>query len=190
MNRIPKERNMAGRLRLESDARQGYIAHGSPSLMKLLQITILLLAVSGRLSAQFGSSSHVVTVQVATITIVQVSSGSVNLNIASANAVAGQDMMTVTDQSTLLTWGTNSSNRKITIQSNLPAPLFTLKAAAISPTQGTAAPEATLTVTAVDFLTNIGRSLGNCTIRYTGVAYASQGIGTDAHTVTFTVQTQ
>jgi hypothetical protein len=47
-----------------------------------------------------------------------------------------------------------------------------------------------LTQVPTDFLTNLGRSSGTCTIRYTGVALASQGTGTDAHNVKFTIQTQ
>lgn len=158
--------------------------------MKLL-ITITLLVSTSSLSlAQFASANHSVTVQVATLTVLQVSAGSVSLNIASSNAVAGQDMMSVSDQSTSLLWGTNSSSRKITVSSSLAAPVFTLKALAVAPTQGSPAAEATLTSTPVDFLLNIGRSLGVSSIRYTGIALASQGTGTDSHTITFTIQTQ
>ena len=138
----------------------------------------------------YGSANHTVTVQVSAITVMQVSSGSVNLNISAANAIAGQDQMSVVDQSTSLLWGTNSSARKITVRSNLAAPKFTLKLLAQSPSVGTPAPEVTLNSVSRDFLLNIGRSMGSCILRYTGVALASQGTGTDTHTITFTIQAQ
>ncbi|MEX2115906.1 MAG: hypothetical protein WEB37_03395 [Bacteroidota bacterium] len=158
--------------------------------MKTPIIIALVLTGFSTSMAQFGTANHDVTVQVATITVLQVSAGSVTLNIASSSAVAGQDIMSVSDQSTSLLWGTNSSSQKITINSSLVAPTFTLKALALNPTQGLSAAEATLNSTPVDFLLNIGRSLGSCSIQYTGMALASQGTGTDSHTITFTIQTQ
>jgi len=138
----------------------------------------------------FGAAGHTVTVQVSVITAVQVTGGSVNLNISSANVVAGQDQMTAVDQSTSLLWGTNSSGRKISVSTSLAAPKFTLKLLALNPTQGTAAAEVTLSASAHDLLLNVGRSTGSCTLRYTGVALASQGTGNDVHVITFTVQAQ
>lgn len=139
---------------------------------------------------QFGVSSHTITVQVQQITGVQVNVASISLAITGTNAVAGQDIMTTSDQSSTLLWGINGGTKKITVNTNVAAPLFALKIEALSPTQGTAAPEVTLTTAPSDFLLNVGRSSGSCTLRYTGVALASQGTGTDAHTVTFTVQIQ
>jgi len=140
--------------------------------------------------AQIGSDSHTATVQVSTITAVQVSSGTVNMNIMGASIVAGQDQMSIVDQTTSLLWGINSSTKKITVNSNLASPIFTLKVLAFSPTVGTAASEVTLNTTAADFMLNVGKSSGSCTLKYTGIALASQGTGSDAHTITFTVQTQ
>jgi hypothetical protein len=110
--------------------------------------------------------------------------------ISDVNAVAGEDMMTVTDQNSRLLWGTNSSGRKITASTSLVAPLFRLALVAVSPTAGTAAPEITLSTIPRDLLLNIGRTSGSCSLRYTGTALASQGVGTDVHSITFTVQSQ
>ena len=140
--------------------------------------------------AQFGSDFHTVTVQVSVITAVQVSSGTVNMNITGASTVAGQDQMSVVDQTTSLLWGINSNLKKITVNTTLALPVYTLKVLAAGPTTGTAASEVTLNTTAADFLTNVGRSSGSCTLKYTGMALASQGIGSDAHTITFTIQVQ
>lgn len=158
--------------------------------MKLRQIRtfILLIAFTGlSLPASGQNASHTVSVNVSTITLLQVSSGTVGLTITGAFAVAGQDLMTAADQGTSLLWGVNSSNKKVTVRTSLAAPIFTLKVEAVSPTQGLAAGQVTLSTTDNDFLLNIGRSSGTCTLRFTGEALASQGTGTDSHTVTFTI---
>ena len=167
---------------------------GSP-YKKALWLPFLILPVSVFWQAApaqvYGSDFHTVTVTVATITNIQVSSGSVNLTITGAGVPAGEDQMTVVDQTTNLLWGVNSANRKVTVNTNLVSPLFMLKLLALNPTApGTAAPEVTLSTTATDLLLNIGRSTGSCVLQYTGIALASQGMGTDSHTITFTVATQ
>jgi hypothetical protein len=158
----------------------------------LLRLILIPLLCSGWfVSAKSQTTaSHTVTVQVSPITYLQVSSGTINMTINGANAVAGQDIMMTTNTSTSLLWGTNSSLRKITAQTSLVAPKFTLKLLALAPTQGTSAPEVTLSTSPADLLLNVGRTKGTCTLQYTGVALASQGTGTDAHTITLTIQAQ
>jgi hypothetical protein len=138
----------------------------------------------------FGTTTHSVTVQVVPMTSMQVVGGGVSLNMNNATVVAGQDSMRVTNTSTSIRWATNSANRKITVATNLATSLCVLRIVAINPTQGTAAPEVTLGTTARDLLLNAGRSTGTASLRYTGVAYASRGTGTDTHVITFTVQAQ
>ena len=152
--------------------------------------TAAVLVVLAQNAGAQTTARHTVTVQVSPITVVQVSGGTVNLNVTNAVAAAGQNTMTVTDQSTSLLWGVNSSTRKITVSTSLAAPHFTLKILALNPTQGTAAPEITLSTAPQDFLLGIGRSTGTCSLRYTGVALASQGTGNDVHVITFTVSAQ
>ena len=159
----------------------------------LRDIVVCLLACAGLTPAKsqvFGLDRHTVTVQVVPITDIQIIGGGVSLDINNSSAIAGQDMMTVTDQSTSIRWATNSANRKITVATDLAVPLFALKLLAVAPTQGAAGPEVILTTTASDLLLNIGRSTGIAALRYTGVAYASQGTGTDNHVITFTIQSQ
>ena len=151
---------------------------------------ILLFCAQMQAQTVYATRTHRVTVIVSTITLDQVSSGVVNMTISGADAVAGQDLMTLTNQSTNLLWGINSSLKKITVNTSLAAPQFTLKLLAGSSTQGTAAPQVTLSTVPADFLLNIGRSSGNCILQYTAEALASQGTGTDPHTITFTVQNQ
>jgi len=141
-------------------------------------------------SQTYGSATNRITVTVQSITVMQISTGIINLNISGANAIAGQDQMMATDQTSTLLWGINSSLKKVTVKTSLVTPKYTLQLVAVNPTVGTAASQVTLSTTANDFLTNIGRSSGSCGLLYTAIALASQGTGTDAHSITFTVQTQ
>jgi len=135
------------------------------------------------------SRSHTVTVIVNPVTVMQLSTGTVNLNITGADAIAGQDEMSVTDQSTTIYWGTNCLAQKITIETNLDPQQFKVMSLAVSQTGGTPV-EAEISTTPKDFLRDIERSSGNTRVRYTGIALASQGIGTDSHLITFTITTQ
>jgi hypothetical protein len=158
---------------------------------RLLTVVAALAAATSVTDAQvLGLDRHTVTIQVLPVTTMQIIGGGVALDMNNAAVVAGQDMMTVTDQSSSIRWATNSANRKITVATDLGTPLFALKILAVNPTQGAAAPEVTLTTMAADLLLNIGRSTGNAVLRYTGIAYASQGTGIDSHVITFTVQSQ
>lgn len=155
---------------------------------KLFLLTQLLASMA--VSQTIGTGSHTVTVQILPVTDVRILGGGVNLTLTSANVVAGQDQMIVTDQTTQLQWATNSSAQKVTVSTDLAAPLFALKVLAVNPTAGSASPEVTLHTTPMNLIVGIGRSAGTCTLRYTGIAGASQGTGTDNHIVTFTVQAE
>jgi hypothetical protein len=162
------------------------------SLVSLAVFFALICFPRGVYAQTYGfDNNNTVTVTVATITNVAVSSGSVSLTMALANVTAGQDLMgPVTNTATSLLWGINSSLKKVTVKTSLVAPKYTLKLLAVSPTTGTAAPEVTLSTTAADFMINLGRSSGTCTLQYSGYALASTGVGSDSHTITFTIATQ
>ena len=161
------------------------IFHNTPiSLFQIVLFSVIFYSLS------FSQASHTVTVVVQPVSLIQVNVGTINLNMTGANAIAGQDQMSVSDQSCTLLWGTNSSLQKISISTNLATPLFTIKVEALSPSTGNANPEFTLSSIAQDLILDIGRSSGSSNIRYTGVALASQGTGTDSHVITFTIQAQ
>ncbi len=136
------------------------------------------------------TDQHTVTIQVSPISMVAIVGGGVNLTLDNASVIAGQDEMVTTDQTTGLSWGTNSSSQKISVSTNIATPRYTLKVVAMNPTRGTAAPEVTLSTLGKDLLLNIGRTSGTCTLKYTGIALASAGDGAETHTITFTVQAQ
>ena len=158
-----------------------------PASLTLTLAVILVEAASGQ---TFGTDAHTVRVSILPIASVNLSVGAVSLDLANGTIIPGQDQMAITDESTILSWGINSANRKITASTSLSAPLFQLKMAALSPTRGTPAPEFVVSTVAQDVLLDVGKSTGTCAIRYTGTALASQGPGTDSHVITFTVQTQ
>jgi hypothetical protein len=170
------------------------VQHSALSMKSLaaLAFFVALMCVPPGVQAQtYGSRSHTVTVNVATITNVALSSGSVTLTIGLANVTAGVDLMgPATNTATSILWGINSSLKKITVRTGLAAPKYTLKLLATSPTTGTAAPEVTLSTTDKDLMTNVGRSSGTATLQYSGYALASKGFGTDSHTITFSIVAQ
>ncbi len=161
-------------------------------MTRRLTITMLLILLfrAADVYAQLASDNHVVTVSVSPISAIQLTSAAVNLDITESNSVAGQDQMTVSDNSTQILWGTNSSAQKLTVMTDLAAPLFVLQVEATSATQGTPAGPVTVSTTPADLLLNIGRSRGTCTLVYTAIVLASQGLGTDTHLITITLQAQ
>jgi hypothetical protein len=154
-----------------------------------LVITLFVILSSGITFSQT-TRSHTITVIVNPVTVMQLIGGTINLNITGANAIAGQDQMSVTDQTTTILWGINRSLRKITIKTDLTPQKFAVTALAVNPTVGTAATEVTLSTAAYDLLTDLGRSSGSASIRYTGIALASQGTGSESHFITMTIAAQ
>ncbi len=141
-------------------------------------------------SQAFGTGNHTVTVQILPVTDIRIIGGGVNLTVAAADVVAGQATMIATDQSSQLQWATNSSAQKITVSTNLATPRFALVLQAVNPSAGSASPEVALSMSPTNLIVGIGRSAGTCTLRYTGIADAAQGTGTDNHVITFTVQAE
>ncbi|MDQ1329455.1 MAG: hypothetical protein QG641_2745, partial [Candidatus Poribacteria bacterium] len=111
-------------------------------------------------------------------------SGNATLTINSATA--GQQPGSVTNSTTTLTWNGIVANTSVAVSTNIASPKFTLKVLATSVDGGTAAPEVTLTTTA-QTLVNVTDN-GSCTLKYTGSTTISAGVGTDIHTITFTLQ--
>jgi hypothetical protein len=158
-------------------------------------ITLFLILLPGLVFSQT-TGNHTVSVSVNAVTVMQINGGTRNLNISSAVATAGVNKIgDVTDGMSLLLWGTNSTPRKITIRTNI-TPVFSLKAQATNITMVSGmyatTPEVTFLVQNNDynFITGIGCSSGSANVLYTASALASQGIGTETHTITFTITTE
>jgi hypothetical protein len=164
---------------------------------------LLIFTITAAFLPQFAFSqatnpkSHAAAVTVNAYSVITVTPGTVpTLAIpggATAVVTAGVDNMTVTDNTTVLKWGTNSVNpMKVTIAATSISPKYTLQVlanniAVVSGVAGTAAPQFSISTGAQSLITNIGLSSGSCNILYTGIAPASQGMGNFTYSITFTI---
>ena len=180
------------------DPVDNFMMHTPTHFRKLLRTRELLsvcISILGSLLTVPGVQaqvSHAATITVSNIAVVGVSSGVVSLSITGAGAVAGVNQMTTTNQSTTLSWGANTSTAKISVKTSLVTQKYTLQVQAVNITgvpssSGIAAPVVTLSTTSTDFMTGIGLKRGTCNLLYTGIALASKGIGSESHTITFTI---
>ena len=151
----------------------------------LALIAVLALGLATMVMAA-SSDNHTVTVTVTAINEVGISGGNVTLTINSATP--GSEPDDATDSTTTdLLWTTNESTKKITVDTDLAAPDFTLTVEAASVSGGTSAGEVTLSTTAQDFVTGVSTTTGSCDLSYTASATASDGTGSEVHTVTYTI---
>jgi hypothetical protein len=167
-----------------------------PSRLPVQTAVVLSLLLSNLILSPLelnAQASHAAKVTVPQLAVVGVSTGVVNLAITGAGVVAGTDPMTVTDQTTVMSWGANTSTAKIAVKTSLAVQKYTLTVQAVSingipSSAGITAPVVTLTTVSTDFMTGIGLKRGTCNLLYTGIAPASKGVGTDTHTtITFTI---
>ena len=120
-----------------------------------------------------------------------------NINLTISSAVAGQEPGSVADEACQLQWSTGSNVWKITAQTSMNSPKFTLttRAISVSAGDGTAVGEIALTVFPADLVVDIPAEIpvgdpGTCTLLYAASATAADGTGTDVHTVTYTIVNQ
>jgi len=157
---------------------------------KWLATAIMCALTLGLTIAAMGGTTdnHGVTVTVGAINELAVLGG--NITITIDTATAGSDPNSEADSDTCdLAWTTNESSKKITVAStlSLAAQKFTLKAVAQSVSGGTAASEVTLSDVDTIFVSGVAATIGSCDISYTATALASEGTGSDVHTVTYTL---
>jgi hypothetical protein len=147
-------------------------------------VLFLLLPVAAALS-----QSHNVTIIVPSMVHSLILPPALEIIIDGSGTVAGGSSFQKVDETTTFYWASNYVAGKVTVQTNLANPRYTLHILALNPTApGSASLELIPSTTAQNLLTGIGRSMGSCTIRYTGVALATQAGGfSDNHTITYTV---
>jgi hypothetical protein len=153
---------------------------------RCISVVLFLLSLVG---AAFSQNSHNVTIIVPSMVHSLVVPAALQITIDGSGTVAGGSSFQKIDETTTLYWATNYLAGKITVQTNLAAPRYTLRILALNPTPpGIASSELVPSTTAQNLITGIGRSMGSCTIRFTGVALAIQAGGfSDNHTITYTV---
>ncbi len=132
------------------------------------------------------SDTHTVTVTVEAINELAISGGNVSMTINSATA--GSNPNAVSDAITSIDWTTNEDLRKVTVETNLLAPVYDLTVQATGVVGGTSPGVVALsTIGALDFITGISAGLGSATLSYGASALAADGTGQDVHTVTYTI---
>jgi len=203
--KIPKENGIFGLYLIARIAifngtitRAKMISFFSKRTIYLTVIALFLVLLPLTAFCQSQSRSHTVTVIVDPVSVIAVAPVAVNLDIpggATAVVIAGQDEMRVTDQNSILRWGTNEDEGKVTISTSLTPQTFRLQVAVsniqANPTgAGSIVTQFDVTDIDHDLITNIAKSSGHCNILYTGIALASAGIGTDSHTLTLTMVAQ
>jgi hypothetical protein len=151
---------------------------------RILGFTLAALLVPAAALAG-NTATQSVTVTVSSIDEVAVTGGAVTLTINSATA--GSEPDAASDSTTGLAWTTNDAGQKITVETDLASPTFTLQVLATGVTGGSAALEQTVSHTAADFITGMSAQTGGCTLQYDASASAAQGTGSDGHTITFTM---
>jgi hypothetical protein len=128
---------------------------------------------------------------------ISVLNGDASLTISTATA--GMEPDAEIDESCQLQWTTLISDptKKITAQTNVVSPNFTLKVQAVSVSagDGTSAGQITLSTSGQDVVVSIPADIapgdpGTCTLRYTASANASDGTGSDVHTIIYTILDQ
>ena len=131
------------------------------------------------------TASHTVTVTVSAINEVSISGGNVSLAI---NSGSSSGPATASDATTAdLLWSTNESNKKITVATSLATVDYPLTVEALNVTGGTSGGQVTLSTTAQDLVTGISLTSGTADLSYEASAAASAGVGSNAHTVTYTI---
>jgi hypothetical protein len=128
---------------------------------------------------------------------IRVRGGNVIFPAMTTGTPGGQLTPPATNIATSLRYSTpNNPNilRKISVSTSCTPQHFNLSVLATNVTRGAAAPAVSLVTgnPAIDFIRDIPRNSNNAraTLNYTASATFNQGIGTDSHTVTYTIQAQ
>ncbi len=156
---------------------------------KSLFLALAVLALFAGSAFAGDSDTQSVTVTVNAINEMDVAGGSVTLTIDAA--VAGSNPTDPADNSsTHLDWTSNETGKKITVASDKDSPLYTLKVVgSVTEGDGSASAQRTLDVAngAMDFITGVDTETGAATLTYSASATAAAGVGSDVHTVTYTI---
>jgi len=147
----------------------------------LAGLTVLVCAISGRLSAQS----------------LAMQGGNITLTIIAGTA--GSTLTPVIDAASKIRYKQSPVTTKMTVQTVCPGQKFGLTVVAVSVGDGTPAPTVTLTngMLPTDLITNIGIGSNknfSTSLQYTASATFAQGnsieLGDDIHTITYTLVAQ
>jgi hypothetical protein len=154
------------------------------TLLVLTVGVLLTLGLIGVVEAA-DNASHNVTVTVTAISEIAITGGNITLTISTA--AAGSNPPYAVNGACGLNWTTNEDDQKITVEADAVSLLHTLKVIATGASIGTPSAERTITVAPQDIVTGIGKSIGGCTLNYTAIATAAQGVSSVVHAITYTI---
>jgi len=141
------------------------------------------------LLSQASSTRQVLTLQVAELNKIGIVGSNFTLVVDAVNPRT-LDFIPALNTSTILVWTSNGENKKITVANSLNSPKFPLKLIAekISANKAVGSSEVKLSDNATrDLIVGLGRSAGRCEIRFAATAGPEHGVGSETHTITFTI---
>ena len=140
--------------------------------------------------AQDVSDSHRVTVQVLEINTLEVRGGDLVLTLDQLDAADASRFQEARDESASLAWSTNGVDRKITVESDLATPRYSLAVNAFD-VQGSGAAIGSVILDAAngaqDLISGISQETAGARLAYVANADVADGIGSETHTVTYTL---
>ena len=156
---------------------------------RVLQTLLVLTAGSATLFAQRASITQVLRLQVLELNTIDISGGPVSLKITEFNPVTESPSPALSG-ATKLVWTSNGESRKITVESDRSGARFDLRLSAqdITAGSGTSANEVVFADNSThDLIVGVSRSAGSCTLQFTGAASLDKGVGSETHTITYTI---
>jgi len=157
-------------------------------MKKGLIITVVLMLLSSYLCMLCASNAarHKMTVEVAAVNEIGLIGGDVVLTVDSSS-LKGDSQRIESKEACSLIWTTNQSDKKITIESDQPAPNAGLTASARNIKGGIPEPEVKVCAHPVDFITGISKTTGGCDLIYVAQITSETSGGIDSHNITYTL---
>jgi len=152
----------------------------------IIAVIIMLLSSYSFMLCASNAACDKVTVKVEPVNEIALSGGDVMLTI-DTSSLKGDSQKIRSREACSLIWTTNQSNKKITIESDQPAPNFGLTASALNVQGGIPEPEVIVCAHPVNFITGISNTTGGCDLIYVAQVTSGTYEGVDSHNITYTL---
>ncbi|HTP79085.1 MAG TPA: hypothetical protein VMM57_01635 [Bacteroidota bacterium] len=156
---------------------------------RALQTLLIFAAGSATLFAQRASVTQVIRLQVLELNTIDISGGPVTLKITDFDPETSNPSPAMSG-ATRLVWTSNGENRKITAESDRSGSKFDLRLSAqdVSSGSGVSSSDVVFSDNSThDLIVGVSRSAGSCTLQFTGAATLEKGVGSETHTITYTI---
>ncbi|MGA1843356.1 MAG: hypothetical protein ACMUIS_02200 [bacterium] len=152
----------------------------------IIAVIIMLLSSYAFMLCASNAVRDKMTDEVAAVNEIALSGGDVLLTIDSS-ALKGDCQKIRSKEACSLIWTTSQSNKKITIETDQPAPNAGLTASALNVQGGIPEPEVKVCAHPVDFITGISETTGGCDLIYVANVTSETSDGVDSHNITYTL---